>query len=605
MAEIEKKEFVWRSYSDTMPFPLDYSMADLKKLWKVNREDITAYTADSPLFQYFYLWMRYTKGVGVEKEEYTRKGIPSELEPFFHIYFDEVRKAPWHIYVDKNKYPLRIDGENLLKFEQFLCEKLHNMAAKKEAERYVLKKKIEQEKSAEKQEPFLQASEEKVLAEKPDDLYWYRRLYENQAFQKAVSLSYWEKEYNYRCDLLRELSVQLPHEVQIQQLQKAIINMDTQIAAMLHIIEREKASNAQQRKQGGFLETYPIELIDKLRTRVDDCDAENVRVGYHMKNFEISTVICDIPKTEKLEKYFENIKSFNKAKATQEAIRPYYLHNVCKVPEKSKFQVVCEALQIYLDFYANINMKDEELRDYVVLRCKMYYQNFFGFMGAYTGALQPGVDPSAGIYLVIEELISSIYTTFYFQHINVITFVSMCNRDLQNQINLRRKQVAENIDAGFSVEHVNKKYFEWYSSMVKSLCSGYLVKEPKILDKELSQEEINEISHEMEIGCKDAYEAFGGSAYDWMNKTYFKKLWNRYNALYSTFDNTIDPAGTCEEDIQLCTALLMYRVWKECIATVNATLGSFNALKKHLIQRKGGSHNATHQEGNVKQEGSK
>lgn len=327
MAErADEKTFVWTQQGDIMPFPLDYPLDDLDRLWNQNRGRIATYITKYGIFQDFYMWMRYANGKKPNHETYKEKGVPAELEPFFRSYFTEI--SSFRGRTKENKIP---------EFENLFCKKLHEDAIQLECE-CDLPNKVSDDDDADSAQLH-----EHGKIQKPNDLYWYRRLYENTGFQEAISSYYWEREYNYRAELIRELSLQLPLEMQVAQLQKVIASMDTQIASMLYIINGEK--NKATNKKHSFLATFPQEVIGKLRGRVTKSNGPSGRAGYKVHDFTIATEVSGEAKEKSLEKFFDDIRSNKNTKSTRDAVRPYYLQAVCKIPEQSEFQRVCIQLQ--------------------------------------------------------------------------------------------------------------------------------------------------------------------------------------------------------------------------------------------------------------------
>ena len=383
MAETtDETSFLWTQQGDIMPFPLDYPLDDLDMLWNQNRGRIATYITKYGVFQDFYMWMRYANGKQPIHDTYKEKGVPAELEPFFHSYFTEI--CTFKGRTDENKIP---------EFENLFCKKLHEDAIQLER-KYDLPNKVSDDDDADSAQLHGHGK-----IQKPNDLYWYRRLYENTGFQETISASYWEMEYNYRAELIRELSLQLPLEMQVAQLQKVIASMDTQIASMLYIINGENKNKATNKKHS-FLATFPQEVIGKLRDRVMKSNGSSGRVGYKVHDFTIATEVCGEAKEKSLKKFFEDIRSNKNTKSTRDAVRPYYLQDVCKIPEQSEFQRVCIQLQKYIDTYVDDKKTQEEQEKYIIRRCKVYYEPFFNLCATPIGHLQPGYDRSSGAEIV-------------------------------------------------------------------------------------------------------------------------------------------------------------------------------------------------------------
>ena len=98
------------------------------------------------------------------------------MEPFFHIYLDEYMKGDWNS-----------DESKLQEFEHEFCKKLHKEACALEQKNSQEEKRVDPANGS----PVNKCDSDVT----PNALYWHRRLYENEAFQASISLSYWEQEY--------------------------------------------------------------------------------------------------------------------------------------------------------------------------------------------------------------------------------------------------------------------------------------------------------------------------------------------------------------------------------------------------------------------------
>ena len=582
MAETtDGKNFVWTQQGDVMPFPLDYPLDDLDELWNQNRGRIATYITKYDVFQDFYMWMRYANGKMPNNDTYKEKAVPAELEPFFYSYFTEICT-----------FSGRTNEKKVPEFENLFGKKLHEDAMRLERE-YNLQDNV----SDDADSPQLHGHGK---IQKPNDLYWYRRLYENLGFQEIVSASYWEREYNYRTELIRELSLQLPLEMQVAQLQKVIASMDTQIAAMLYIINGEKKNKVTNKKHS-FLATFPQELIGKLRKRVTRTDGTARRVGYEVHDFTIATEVCGEEEEKSLKKFFEDIRSNTNTKATRKAIRPYYLQNVCKIPEQSEFQKVCIQLQKYIDTYVDDKKTQEEQESYIIRRCKVYYDPFFSLCATPIGHLQPALDRSAGAEIVIDELISALYSDFYRKYMYEINAICNINRDVEQYCSSVKKWIEAEEESGRVGEAVNR-CTQLYFNIIRSLCSDHILENPSILESRLSEANIAGLAQTIVEQCKNACYEFNRSECEWMNEETIQKWWMRYNEICFGADTSIIPyAGTCKEDIQLYTALFICRVRAECHTTQVTTSKVYSIFVEHLQRRNGGMHNASHRKNSFKQ----
>ena len=565
----EKGTFSWVQHEDKVPFPLDYTALEVEQKWRINRTHIRPYILNSPLFADFYRWMRYANATGNVEDKFEHKGIPIELEPFFHRYLDEYMKGDWNT-----------DESALQEFEHEFCKILHKEACALEQKTCQEEKCFDSGNGASVNGRDLDAA--------PNELYWYRRLYENKAFQGSISLSYWEQEYAYRCELLRDLSLQMPRTIQIQQLQHAIISMDAQIATMLHIIKRDNLKDTPKAGQNDFFRTFPREFINKLRDRDESSVNKSGRVAYKVKNSNVSAEICGEQVHDSMENFFKRLRSGGQTDAIRKAVRPVYLRQVCTIPEKTVFQRECEKLQEYLNQYVDESFKPENAQSYIIWRCKMYFGPLLGFSAAYTGAIQPGIDLSHGSNQVIDEIILSIYNVFYFQYLEEITYVCRANQNVEKYRDEQMGWINNRIHTGEEKSCVYESYRFRFSKMIRTLCDGVFQTVIDAEEQKLSQEKIEEVSVQMEKQCKDLYYSFGGQAYEWMNKTNFIKSWHRYN---KTATSNLDdvPISLHQEDIHLCAALLMCKIWDEFNRTKCAAFASYKELVSYLHSRKGGA----------------
>lgn len=120
--------FDWINTTDVPPLPTDYSTSYLEGKWGIHHEKIGDNITKHPLFDYFYQWMRYVSPDATHKDPYLKRGIPAELEPFFHEYITEVQSQ--EIPCDS----LENDQEVLKNFDKYFSLHLHRKAVTAEAE---------------------------------------------------------------------------------------------------------------------------------------------------------------------------------------------------------------------------------------------------------------------------------------------------------------------------------------------------------------------------------------------------------------------------------------------------------------------------------------
>jgi hypothetical protein len=354
-------------------------------------------------------------------------------------------------------------------------------------------------------------------------------------------------------------------------------------------------------KKNLFLTTFPQELIGKLRDRVVKSNKAAGRAGYRVHDFTIATEVCGETMEKSLEKYCDDIRSNANTKATREAVRPYYLQDVCKIPEQSEFQKVCIQLQKYIDTYVDYEKTQEERECYIVRRCKVYYEPFFSLSATPIGHLQPGYDRSAGAEIVIDELISSLYSDFYVKYSHEISSICNLNRDMEQYCSSINKWAEETEKGGWSRADIVRSCTQRYFNIIRSMCSEHILENPSILESRLSNADIAGLSQTIVEQCKAAYYEFKQPECEWMNEETIRKWWMRYNDICFGTDKTIPLAGTSKEDIQLYTALFFCRVRAECHITQATTSKVYSIFVEHLHKRKGGMHNAPHRKNSSKQ----
>lgn len=92
--KVKNPVFTWKSYGDSTPLPSDYSQNMLKEKWNRSRPLIKKEIANNPIFDDFYKWMRYCSPEIPHSDDYKARGVPAELEPFFHEYCMEADQSP-------------------------------------------------------------------------------------------------------------------------------------------------------------------------------------------------------------------------------------------------------------------------------------------------------------------------------------------------------------------------------------------------------------------------------------------------------------------------------------------------------------------------------
>lgn len=550
--ETKKAMFVWKSLGDSTPLPTDYSQNMLKEKWNRSRPSINKEIANNPIFDDFYQWMRYCSPEQPHSDEYKARGVPAELEPFFHEYCMEADRSP--------QYDALLSGKVPSEFHHAFALHLHEKA-----------------RVAEK-EPETNA----------ENVYWYRRLYENREFQAEISQEYWNREYEWRAQLLKELSLALPQAQQITQLKHLISFMDTEIAAMLHLTVRDQAQGQNEEKKT-ILHTFPQQLLEQLRSRKLYNYSPNERVAYDVPDIPLS--IHGKPGITSMQQAFVAIKNKTLKQAEiLESVLPEYLNAVCSVPEKSDFQTACESLQEYLDLYVAENENSDEINTYVYQRCVQYYGKILWNSVVPAGAIQPGVDQTNGVKLLIDEIISSMYSKFIVGVSSEVQFlIDLCQKDISKHCEQYREGVSLAMKNGVPFDGVYEATSKMQQYMVGTLWDELLFGPVEIVQKEVPQDLIDKLSSEMETYCQSAYQNFCGMTLPWASLEYMKSLWHRYNEIQNAANVEIPPVGGDVRDIHLCVALLFCRVWAEYCRTAASAMNCYHQLTSYINKRKDGS----------------
>lgn len=594
----ENRQFLWTSYDDTMSFPLDYSQDELAKLWGINRSHIAKHIVDNRNFRDFFLWMRYCNGEENPNDPYTKKGIPSELEPFFRIYLEETRRFR-KAYKDP-KSP---------EFIEELCRVLHTKAISREILAEIddwIAMLMDYSRTELHANMQIQMTDTVNEESGSDERYWYRRLYENKAFQEAVSKFYWDKEYDKRCALLKELSIKMPYEVQIEQLRRSICNMDVQIGEMMRIIQRNGEQQPDQGVTEDFLKTFPQYLLEHLRTRVPSRKEGKGRTSYWVNDIKVKIPASSGEDEQGIEmtlkESFSCIRSTSDSLAIRKAIRPHYLKDVCKVPARSPFLQACLKLNQYLGCYTDKNKTTEEIRRFIDVRCKRYYQSIVWHQPALPGVILPGANWNSGENIVIDQMISSLYSEFVLRLKNQIdTIIAFSQRTSEQQAAYCQNLFASAVGLGYTVDQIYKYYSGAFSSLIKSMGCISLMEDIAVLDNVLSEDAIERLSSRMLELSLQACAAFNMKVFDWMTQDNFVKMWRRYNQILTTFDESIVLAGGAEEDVQLLNAMLICKVFDEYQHISEEVYGCYVALADLWGKNTGGSPEVTHQSADVMQ----
>lgn len=427
--------FQWRSQADKPALPTDYTPSALAATWGFHHDTIAKYITMHPIFDPFYQWMRYANKEVVGSSPYKHRGIPAELEPFFHAYLDFL-------------------------FPANEASKVNNKTSINEQARLfslnLYQKAVAAEKAYEKD--HIGSGEAQPTNSNEDDavhsgLYWYRRLYENPHFQNAVLGDYWRKEYAWRCQLIEELSLQLPQVQQIHELKTMISYMDIRIAYLLCCVERSTESNEIETQsitldksgfefEDSFLSTFPPQLIHSMRNtnrKVDPRLLYTKRTEYIIPNIPIHV---DNPKIKDMKDAFNLISKPKTDSAIRRDIQSEYLNLVCDIPAKSDFQKASEDLQNYLNLYSTTDHDLETYNRFIVNCCFRTYRNIMWYSIPMIDDVMGQPINDAALQQFVETSVSNFYSLFYYPIAHIVSFTQSAFRfDIADYCERHRKAI--------------------------------------------------------------------------------------------------------------------------------------------------------------------
>ena len=590
--------FMWRSLEDKPSLPTDYSPSALEAAWGFHHTTIANYITTDPIFDLFYQWMRYATIDVVGSSPYTHRGIPAELEPFFHAYLD---------FLLPSNEPRRINSKtSIAELEHLFSLSLYQKAVA--AEKSYEKDHI---RSGEAQPTY--ANESDAVH---SGLYWYRRLYENPHFQDSVSRDYWRKEYAWRCQLIEELSLKLPQVQQIQELKTMISYMDIQIAYLLCCVDQPINSKESKPKnialdesgfefEDTFLSTFPPQLINAIRSpdrTVEPCLSSTKRTGYEIPNIPIE---IDNPKIKHMENAFNLISKPRTDPKTRQDIRTKYLNLVCDIPEKSDFQKVSEDLQNYLSLYTTTSHDLEKYRRYIHHRCLLFYRDIMWYN-------IPIPDDCIGYPIIstaLQQFVNSAISSFYNSFCEGISDILATLRTAyfseptvycSKHCNAINDLVSQGLNTRESL------YNSWafkFKSDLQRLWPTSLLGPVSLLDTEFSQDVLDKICSLMAENCHAANCAYGVMI-DWTSEDLFRAAWKRYFQTQA-LDETTPPAYGNPLDILLSTGLLIVSTWISINSTLQITMNMFTKLTAYINEKNDRPPKAACQDSAVTSESSK
>lgn len=592
--------FDWINTTDVPSLPTDYSTSYLEGKWNLHHGKIGNYITKHPLFDYFYQWMRYVSPDATHKDPYVQRGIPAELEPFFHEFITEAQ-------AQKITYDsLENDQEVLKSFDKHFSLHLHRKAVTAEAEN--ASKSCHDENSS--------IEEDAVES----GLYWYRRLYENRYFKNAVSLDYWDREYDWRCQAIKELSQALPQDEQISLLKDIISILDVKIAYVFvrrkQIIEKakmhkkERAASKQQapaKKQRTFLQTFPLQLINAIRQpiKTSNFPIQKSRKAYRIPNIPLKKAGLNV---ESLEAAFPLMQKNLIDEESRKYVRSVYLNHVCTTPPKSKFQQSCDELQSYLDLYITTPQDIDKYKDYIFQYCQYY---FFSFWRGYDQVPNDSIsstNPKTALEKFAENIISSYYSVFLqkFQHVAEFIIPIMTADPVASCNSRKDHYVQHNFDNGTLKSDMPQKFGSaLLKQTLQELWAGELFPIQTMPESKMSDEEISQISSIMAHWCNDVHLILSDTTLPWATKDTFQNAWNRYYQTQADFSPDVMIAYADVLDAYLTYGMFVLRTWISYKEAQSTTLDMFNLLTEYINKKKSRPPKAACQDSAVTPEDSK
>ena len=587
-------EFRIRMQADKPAFPTDFSTSVLAVKWDYHHDTIGKYITNNPLFTTFYEWMRYATKESVSNTPYKNRGVPAELEPFFHEYLSFL--LPDHSSLDTQKHLAPEEEERLFALRLFPKA----VAAEKEYE----------QKHSEINES-LPSSPDNIAFD--SGLYWYRRLYENPYFQNTVSADYWSKEYAWRCKLIEELSLKLPQAQQIHELKTIISYMDVRIAYLLCCVDPstgQDSSNIVFNDNGfeftpSFLSTFPMQLINSLRTSnrtVDPGLSYTKRTEYIVPNIPLP---IDHPKIKTIGDAINLLTKPSTEASLRETIQTHYLKSVCTVPEKCDFQKASEDLQSYLNLYSTTDHDLEKYNRFIVNCCFRTYRGImWSKIPMQEDSMGQHINDSA-LQHFVETSVSNFYNLFYYPIAHIISFIQYAfDFGIVDYCKSHRKAISQLISQGKGTQE--SLYNSWTDTLKSNLISLWpteLFGPATILDTEFSEETTKYISGIMEEYCLAANQAYEVMI-SWQSKELFYRAWKRFFETQSPTEGTLPGYGHTL-DFLLTAGLLITKTWVSLNYSHQTTLRMFKELTTYINNRNGRPPEATCQDSVTSAEDSK
>lgn len=578
--------FIWKGTGDVTPLPTDYSPKYLEGKWDINDDIIAAFTTKNPEFDYFYQWMRYVSPEAKRDEHYIHRGIPAELEPFFHEYICHAREQG----VDPKS--LQDKSDDLKFFDKSLALHLHHMASNAE-----------------------EAHSEETESVN-SGLYWYRLLYNNPFFAKHISIDYWDREYDWRCQAIKELSQSLPVEERISFLKDMLSTLDIKISYVLLRRKqiKENSSNkkssakrqSSQRTKYSFLYSFPMQLINELRKskRTKNTVPSNQRKEYFIPNPRLE---IDNPEIRTMENAFPLMLSSHVNESTRAYIRSVYLDQICTTPTKSTFQKECEELQAYLDLYSTSPEKQQKYKEYAQHYCLRYYCRFWYSSPPLRDAFTNYPTNKLALDRLMDNIIGSYYRT-YLEKVNSTAYIIQVY--LNNPVeqckyrHLAYKYIAFENGKLKTDLHLRNDALRINQDIQSLWIDGFLPS--RTLQNNLfSKKDLEHICDFMEKHCSPAHELLAGSKLPWATKETFRKAWERFYQTQLDFSPSAVPAYCDVLDIYLVYSLIVLRTFVSYKETLTMTTELFDCFTEYINKKNSRSHKATCQDSVTSAEDSK
>lgn len=583
--------FSWRTQVDAPALPVDYSAKESGKRWGYHHDTVGTHIIKNPIFNEMYQWQRYFQYDPNERSKYNNNGIPVELEPFFHEFMDQV--------IDHGLMPDAFKNKDTLdKFNYDFSLHLHRLATSSEAEASQKTTK----------ETHTQIREEAVSS----NLYLYRQMYKNNGFQKSVTKDYWDCEFDWRCQAIKELSQNLPLSEQVDFLKDMINTLDVKLGYLLtrnKQLQKEAQSPPNNSfKQNSFIHSFPIELLSSLRKSVQI----ETKGPKHPNNrgFEIPNPLFSHEgvNARTLEEAFQASKKYNLSKEAIEHIRDTYLNEICSAPPKCDFQLSCENLQSYLDLYIttpeDINTYKEHLEGYCF--------TFFAALWMYTPPPDDYFTTSSNqknvLERYIENTVTSFVRTFQKRIADIPEFIIpwYLNSPL---IGCRKRQYAFQsnyvIDGILQSDIPLKIGADLIKHNLQQLWVEELFPVSTLPDRQMSDDEIKQICNEMAKHCNQAHITFCGKQLIWATADTFFDAWKRYYEIQNSFTaDTVIAYGNIL-DLYLTYGMLVLRAWVSFQRITATSLDMLDSLTEFINYQKGRPPEATCQDSVTSVEDSK